>query len=146
MSILESVSRVGVGVTEQFPGSLEVVVLHTTTKETLEALQAAARMAGGLGAHIRLLVLETVPCTGAGNPASVECAKRRFRTVAADARVETHVDIRLGSDFRNMLESALKPRSLIVVGGKRGWWPSFRHRLAHRLEQRSHHVVFSGAK
>lgn len=151
MSILERLSRPGRGAAapaEEIPGSLEVVVLHTTTKETLEALKAAARLADGLAAQIRLLVLDTVPYPlPVDRPqVAVELTKRRFRTVAANVRIETYVDIRLGRDYRGMLESALRPRSLIVVGGSRGRWPAFHHRLAQRLEQLGHQVVFSAAK
>jgi hypothetical protein len=151
MSILERMSRASRGTVApagEIPGSLEVIVLHTTTKETLEALRAAAGLADGLAARIRLLVLETVPYPLPVNQpqVAVEFTKHRFRTVAAHARIETHVDLRLGRDYRGMLESALKPRSLIVVGGRRGWWPGFHHRLAERLERQGHHVVFSAAK
>lgn len=156
MLISESVSRRGrrtfatpgrISGCPTIPGSLEVVVLHTSTKETLEALTTAARLAEGLAAHIRLLVLETVPYPLPMDhpPVELEFTKFRFRTVAADARVETRVDIRLGRDYRSMLESALYPRSLIVVGGRRGWWPARRSRIAQHLERLGHHVVFSAA-
>jgi len=130
------------------PGSLEIIVLHTSTNETLDALKTAARLADGLAARIRLLVLETVPYPlDVNHPRdAMEFTKRRFRTVAENARIETRVDIRLGGDYRAMLESALNPRSLIVVGGTRGWWPAFHYRLARRLEGLGHHVVFSAAK
>lgn len=156
MLISEPVSRVGrrtVAPPERIPGfpkvpgSLEVVVLHTSIKETLEALRTAARLADGLAAQIRLLVLEPVPYPLPMDhpPVELEFTKLRFWTVAADARVETRVDIRLGRDYRSMLESALHPRSLIVVGGRRGWWLAQRCRLANRLERLGHHVVFSAA-
>lgn len=157
MSILERWTRAARGFAApgaelpgslEAPGSFEVVVLHTSTRETLAALKSAAGLADGLGAQIRLLVLETVPYPLPVNhpQVDVEFTKCRFRTVAADARVETYVDIRVGRDYRAMLESALKPRSLIVVGGKPGWWPTLRYRLKRRLEQQGHHVVFSAAK
>ena len=38
--------------------SLEVVVLHTTTKATLRSLRMAAELAAGLRAHIRLWSLK----------------------------------------------------------------------------------------
>jgi hypothetical protein len=125
--------------------SLEIVVLHTTTKGTLQSLKTAAGLAAGLGAHIRLLVLEVVPY-----PLPVEApqvpldfTQRRFRTVADGARIETTVDIRLGRDCSEMLESALKPRSLIVFTGRRRWFLSPERRIAKRLEQRGHQVVLS---
>ena len=124
-------------------GSLEVVVLHTNTKTTLRNLRTAAELAAGLAAHIRLLVLEVVPYPLAVESPRVplEFTQRRFRTVASDARVDTLVDIRLGRDRRKMLESALRPGSVVVL--ESGAWWSVGRRLAKRLEGLGHHVVFA---
>jgi len=125
---------------------LEVIVLHTTTKETLQALRTAARLAEGLAARIRLLVLETVPYPLSLNSPQVpmEFTHRRFRTVAFETSIETNVDIRLGRDRVQMLESALKPHSLVVMAARTGWWPNAGKRLAKRLERTGHHVVVCG--
>ena len=126
---------------------LEVVVLHTTTSDTLQALRTAARLAEGLAARIRLLVLETVPYPLPVNAPQVqeEFTKRRFRTVASATTVDTRVDIRLGRDKAQMLESALAPHSLVVMAAKSGWWPTAQKRqakrLAKRLELLGHQVV-----
>jgi hypothetical protein len=124
--------------------SLEVVVVHTTTKATLQNLKTAAELAAGLGAHIRLLVLEVVPYPLAVESPSVplEFTRRRFRTVAAGARIDTQVDIRLGRERIQMLEAALKPGSVIVLEGG-GWWTR-KGRLAKRLERLGHQVVLAG--
>jgi len=125
---------------------LEVIVLHTTTKATLQALRTAARLAEGLAAHIRLLVLEIVPypLPVSAPPVPVEFTHRRFRTVALETKIDTDVDIRLGRDKAQMLESALKPHSLVVMAVKTGWWPSAEKRLAKRLERTGHQVVVCG--
>jgi hypothetical protein len=124
-------------------GSLEVVVLHTSTQATLRSLRTAAELAAGLAARIRLLVLEVVPYPLEVESPRVplEFTQRRFRTVASDARIDTLVDIRLGRDRRKMLESALKPGSVVVL--ERGAWWTSEHRLAKRLERLGHQVVFS---
>jgi hypothetical protein len=125
--------------------SLEVVVLHTTTMATLRSLRTAAELAAGLAAHIRLLVLEEVPY-----PLDVESPRiplaftqQRFRTVAAGARIDTLIDIRLGRERRRMIESALKPKSIVVMQG--GAWWSAERRLAKRLQRLGHQVVLSAA-
>jgi hypothetical protein len=122
---------------------LEVIVLHTTTGATLQALRTAARLAEGLAARIRLLVLEVVPypLPVSAPPVSSEFTHRHFRTVALETKIETDVDIRLGRDKTQMLESALKPRSLVVIAAKSRWWPSAEKRLAKRLERTGHQVV-----
>jgi hypothetical protein len=43
-----------------------------------------------------------------------------------------------------MLESALKPHSLVVMAAKTAWWPTAEKRLAKRLERIGHHVVVCG--
>lgn len=127
---------------------LEVIVLHTTTNATLQALRTAARLAEGLAAHIRLLVLEIVPYPLPLNTPQVpvDFTQRRFRTVASDTSIDTHVDIRLGRDKAQMLESALKPHSLVVLTAKSGWWPTAEKRLAKRLEHQGHQVVVCNSK
>jgi hypothetical protein len=122
---------------------LEVIVLHTTTNATLQALRTAAGLAEGLAARIRLLVLEIVPYPLPLNTPQVpvEFTQRRFRTVASDTSIDTQVDIRLGRDKAQMLESALRPHSLVVLAAKSGWWPTAEKRLAKRLEHMGHQVV-----
>lgn len=124
-------------------GSLEVVVLHTNTKATLRSLKTAAELAAGLAARIRLLVLEVVPYPLEVESPRVplEYTQRRFWTVASEARVDTLIDIRLGRDRRGMLESALKPGSVVVLE-RGGWWTS-EHRLAKRLARLGHQVVLA---
>ncbi len=124
-------------------GSLEVVVLHTTTEATLGSLRIAAELAAGLTARIRLLVLEVVPypleIDSPGVP--LEFTQRRFRTVTSEARVDTLIDIRLGRDRLVMLKSALKPASLVVLSAAT-WWTA-EHRLAKRLKRVGAQVVLA---
>ena len=124
---------------------LEVVVLHTTTKGTLQALKTAACIAQGLAAQIRLLVPQIVPYPLPLESPAIpkEFTERRFRTVASEATVETYIDIRLCRDRWALLESALKPRSLVVLSGRRSWWPTSESRLAGRLQRLGHQVVFA---
>jgi|HubBroStandDraft_5_1064220.scaffolds.fasta_scaffold328249_2 hypothetical protein len=126
-------------------GSLEVVVVHTSIPGTLSSLRRAAELADGLAASIRLLVLTTVPYPLVLESPQVPVAftRRRFTTVACEARVDTVVDIRLGRDRMSMLEAALKPRSLVVLERQRSWWPNRSHKLAKRLERLGHQVVYS---
>jgi hypothetical protein len=139
MAVQERVSR-----TTQC-SSLEVIVLHTTIRETLQALRTGAQLANGLAAHIRLLVLEVVPypLPLTAPPISAEFSRRHFRTVASQASIDTSVDIRVGRDRAQMLEFALNPHSLIVLGERRGWWPTAERRLAKRLERLGHQVVLA---
>ncbi len=126
-------------------GSLEVVVLHTTIDGTLASLKRAAELAAGLAANIRLLVLTVVPYPLPIESPQVSVAfnRRRFTTIASEARVDTVVDIRLGREPMSMLEIALKPRSVVVLERRRSWWPLGPRRLGKRLERLGHQVVYS---
>jgi len=126
--------------------SFEVVVLHTRTGETLQALRTAAALATGLKARIRLLVLEVVPYPLSLDAPDIapEFTRRHFKTIAADARIDTRIDIRLGRDEAEMLESALTPRSVIVMGVRSRWWPTRERQIAKRLKRQGHQVVFAG--
>ena len=131
---------------ERTPGSsLEVIVLHTTTEGTLQALKTAAGLAQGLAARIRLLVPQVVPYPRplTSPPISRDFTARRFRTLVSGAAIETHIDVRLCRDQWEMLESALRPKSLVVLGARRRWWPTAESRLVERLRHLGHQVIFS---
>jgi hypothetical protein len=125
--------------------SVEVVVLHTTLTETIRALKAAAQLAHGLSARIRLLVLEVVPYPLPLEHPNVPLpfTQRRFRTLANHAAIETNVDIHLVRDREKSIESVLEPHSIIVMGAHRTWWPSAQARLAKHLERTGHQVVYA---
>ena len=125
--------------------SLEVVVLHTTTRETLTALKTAATLANGLSARIRLMVVQAVPYPlPLDQPAvPVSFMRRRFRTLAQNASIETNVDIHLVREPSKVIESCLEPHSVVVTGARRSWWPSASRKLARRLEQLGHQVVYA---
>ena len=137
--------------TAEFPGgSFEVVVLHTSTKGTLQALKTAADLAQGLRVRIRLLVLQVVPYALPLNEpnVSIEFTQRHFRTMTEGSGIDTHVDIRLGRDWETMLRSALKPGALVVVGelprsfpGVPWLWFRKESRLGRRLKKLGYQVV-----
>lgn len=135
-------------VSDQASGSsLEIVVLHTKAKETLGALKMAAELACGL-APVRLLAIQAVPYPlGLDAPqVSPEFLERRFLKMTSEAAVDAFIDIRLGRDAGDVLESGLGPHSVVVIGGRRRWWPTATMRLARRLERLGHQVVFANGK
>ena len=122
--------------------TMEIVVFHTTVAETLQALKTAAHLAQGLSARIRLLVLEVVPYPlPLDHPdVTLPFTHRRFRTLAENASVETHVDIHLVRDREKALTSILEPHSIVVIGAHRNWWPN---KLAKCLKRTGHQLVWS---
>jgi len=56
--------------------------------------------------------------------------------------VETSVHIYLCRDRFETLASVLSPRSIVVLGGRKRWWPTREKSLASKLRKAGHEVVF----
>lgn len=124
--------------------SLEIVVLHTEAKETARALKMAADLASGL-APVRLVAIQQVPYPLPldAPPVSVEFLETSFSNMTSEAGVNASIDIRLCRDPRDVVERELGPHCVVVIGGRRRWWPAAATRLARRLERLGHQVVFT---
>ena|SRR5579871_334100 len=125
--------------------SLNVSVIFTGVAETLAALRRAAALAAELNARVTLFVLQVVPypLPVTSPPVLLEFNERRFRLIAETARVETVVLIYLCREPQTAIEAVLPPRSLIVIGGRKHWWPTREAALARRLRRAGHEVVFT---
>ncbi len=124
---------------------LSVHVIFTSVPETLAALKHAGELASKLDARITLIVPQVVPYPAPleSPPVLLEFNERRFRALARQSPVETAVSIYLCRDRREALRDVLKPRSLVVIGGRRRWWPTGEKRLARLLRRDGHEVVFT---
>lgn len=124
---------------------LNVTVLFTSVEGTMAALRTAGTLAGKLGGRITIVVPEVVPYhLPIQEPAvSREWNEKRFRVLAAESAVETSVRFYLCRDEDEMLTKKLKPRSLVVLGGKKRWWPTRERRLARRLRSLGHEVILA---
>jgi hypothetical protein len=125
--------------------ALKIVVIHTSTKHTLAAIQAARELAGDLGPGIHVIVPQVVPYPAAYEdpPVSRSFLESKLRTIAQAARIDTKVEIRFARDWNAAATSRLEPHSVVVIAaGKRRWyWPSREHRLAAFLRKLGHQVV-----
>jgi hypothetical protein len=124
---------------------LKIAVVFTTVDTTLPALRNAGVLASSLGARVTLLVPQVVPhpLPLETPPILVDFNERRFRLIACQSPVETTVRIFLCRDRFETLNSVLSPRSLVVVGGKRRWWPTAESRLASKLRKLGHEVIYT---
>ena len=124
---------------------LEVLVIFTDAPGTLAALQMADGLAQKLEAHIRLLmpyeVPYALPLTGPAVP--VEFLEGQICNLAGKIRLEVAAHIYLCRDKRRTLELLLRPHSLIVLGGKKRWWPTSAQKLAQDLQKDGHDVIFA---
>jgi hypothetical protein len=123
---------------------LNVSVVFTSVEATLAALKEAGALASSLGARITLLVPQIVPYPLALEtpPVLIEFNERRFRLIASQSPVETNVQIYLCRDQFETLASVLSPGSLVVLGGRKKWWPTREKSLASKLRRAGHEVVF----
>jgi hypothetical protein len=128
---------------EAQPG-LNIDVVFTSVQATLAALKRAGALASRLNSRITLVVPQVVPfpCPLSSPPVLLDFSERRFRVLAGASPVDTTVQLYLCRDKWDALTLMLKPRSLVVVGGRRRWWPTEEERLARKLGRAGHEVVF----
>ena len=127
------------------PRQLEVYVIFTNTAGTLAALQMADRLAKRLDARLQLLLAYEVPYTlPLTKPAvPVGFLEGQLRVLARKTPLEISAHIFLCRDKRRTLRLTLKPHSLVVIGGRKRWWPTEEQRLVSLLKQGGHHIVFA---
>ena len=123
---------------------LNISVVFTSVPSTLAALKEAGELANSLGARITLLVPQIVPypLPLETPPVLVEFSENRFRVLASQSPVETSVQIYLCRDKFETLTTVLAPRSIVVVGGPKRWWPTRDEKLARRLRRSGYEVIF----
>src|ERR1700730_171952 len=129
---------------EETDRRLNVAVVFTSVESTLAALREAGALANSLGARITLLVPQVVPypLPMETPPVLVEFNENRFRVIASESPVETSVQIYLCRDRFETLASVLKPGSIVVLGGRKRWWPTKEERLARQLRRAGYEVLF----
>jgi hypothetical protein len=129
---------------EEADPRLNIIVVFTSVEATLAALKEAGTLASSLGARITLLVPQVVPypLPLESPPVLIDFNEKRFRVIASESPVETGVHIYLCRDRFETLASVLSPGSLVVLGGRKRWWPTREKSLASKLRRVGHEVVF----
>ncbi len=124
---------------------LNISVVFTSVDATLAALRTAGSLADKLKARITLIVPEVVSyqLPLEQPPVLREWNERRFHVLAAQSPVETSVRFYLCRDRDQTLTRVLKPNSLVVIGGRKCWWPTSTSRLAGRLRKSGHEVILA---
>lgn len=129
---------------------LEINVIFTTPKGTMAALKAAQELAHDLDAQTVLLVPQVVPLQFpiSSPPVSIAFTQRRAYALAMDCQKDgdIRVQVYLCGDRRKCLLKVLKPQSLVLVGGKKHWWPAPEQRLVKALRADGHKVIFVNGK
>src|SRR5262245_59684432 len=144
---LDRLLRTGLSRPEAAPqeeSKLNIVVIFTSTAATTAALKKADALAESLEAEVTLIVPQIVPypLPLTSPPVLLDFQENRFRDIALQSPVETRVQLYLCRDALEMLTTVLPPRSLVIIGRPRRWWPSRESRLARKLRSR-HEVIFA---
>jgi len=125
---------------------LNIAVIFTSVESTLAALRRAGALATSLGARITLLAPQVVPypLPLESPPVLLDWNEKRFRDIASESPVDTTVRLYLCRDSLETVKSALSPKSLVVMGGPKKWWPFNREkRMAANLRRAGHEVIFT---
>ncbi len=135
-------------IAEETDQQLNIAVVFTSVEATLAALKEAGNLANSLGARIKLVVPQVVPypLPLETPPVLVEFNENRFRVMASESPVETSVQIYLCRDRIETLTSALKAGSIVVIGGRKRWWPTKDEVLARQLRRAGYEVLFKETK
>ena len=131
--------------TEPSETRLQISVVFTSPSATAEALKQAGVLAGKMNAHITLVVPQVVPypLPLESPPVLLDFSERRFAEIAKASPVETLVRLYLCRDPLETLRSVLPPHSLVVIGGRKHWWPTREKRLTKRLRRQGHEVILT---
>jgi hypothetical protein len=133
--------------TGEASSKLNIAVIFTSIESTLSALRTAGALASRLHACITLIVPQVVPypLPISSPPVPPDFTERRFRVIADESPIKTRVQVHLCRNRAETLRAVLKPHSLVIIGGRRTWWPTWEKRLARQLRSSGHEVVFAEA-
>jgi hypothetical protein len=126
---------------------LRLTVVSTTAVGTVTALRTANCLAENLGARITLLVTQVIPFQFPLDrpPVSIDFIQRQQAALVFEAGIleqEVKIQILLCRDKELGLQRHLRPRSLVILGGKRNWWSWEERNLDRSLRRSGHHVIF----
>ena len=122
---------------------LDIHVIFTNMADTQATLKTASALAHDLGARITILAAQVVPypLPLGSPPVPIEFTERALGLMACEQEVETAIKVYLCRDQRQTIRQILKPESVVVIGGRKRWWPTAGQSLARILKQDGHHVV-----
>jgi len=124
---------------------LEIFVVYTSVQATVIALTRAAALAKGLNARLRFVMLNLIPYPLPLETPPVRCdfSERRLLDIVIASPVETTVQLCMCRQRFETLVALLRPRSLVVIGGRKTWWPTKEEKLARELGRAGHEVILA---
>ena len=121
-----------------------VSVVYTAVEDTLEAARVGAELARAMGVPLRVVHFRTVPRqvpvdrVDGVSPIETPWFLGRLRNEGIVARMRVY----LCRDAAATVGYAFRSNSIVVIGGRRSWWPTRAERWRDALEGAGHFVVF----
>jgi hypothetical protein len=118
---------------------IPVTVVFTSIEGTLAALNAAARLSKDLAAQVVVLATEVVSIRYLyqGVADSLSFYQRLCEAMVKEARLEdVAIEVHLCRRQVDCLEAQLKPRSIVLIGARKCWWPWRERQLERALRAR----------
>lgn len=136
-------SPTDISVTAASDGKLEISVLFTSLQSTIAAVHRAAALLKGLDGRISLIEAQAIPYPLPLDtpPVALDFTRQRLLTIAAESELEIAVFVYLCRFRLETLSRVLKPGSVIVIGCRRKWWPSWEKKLARRLQRAGYQAI-----
>jgi hypothetical protein len=125
-----------------------VHVVFTTIDETLAAMRIASELANALSVPVTVVHIRTVPyvlpvdAPNGLSPVETDGFVNRIREAGREAGVDVRLRVYLCRNPHRIASLAFKRHSLIVMAGRRSWWPTRKERWRRALEAAGHFVVF----
>jgi len=124
-----------------------VNVIFTNPTHTLQALNAACALSKDLNAEVALLIPVTVPyplpIDEPDVPLGFLCRRLTQITTPLSRRTDLAAYVYIGRDLVEMLSTALRPNSLVIVGTNRRWFFNKGRDLARTLRRSGHDVMLT---
>jgi len=121
-----------------------VYVVQTSIHATLAAVPVAAELAATLKVPVTVVQFRTIPRSTPPDvlagvaPDAMDPFVEKLRADGLDIRVRVY----LCRDERRAFRLAFDRHSMIVLAGRRSWWPSRVERWRRALESAGHIVMF----
>ena len=123
-------------------GALWVVIPYTSPELTGAALRHAGACTD-LNVHVSIVDIQVVPlpCALDHPPDDKEFSRQRLCDLLAQSGLPGRADVLYARDWLVGFCRVLHAQSLVMLGGKKGWWPTREDKLARGLLKAGHHVM-----
>lgn len=131
------------------PPPLEVTVVSSTVEGTLAGLRTAGKLWRSQDAQIKVLMPMVVqfPAPLSDPPVSPDVLARQLCALDGSDRAESvQVNVLLCRDAIQALREALKPCSVVVVGGCKRGWLAREAPLVRALRKAGHSIVVADGR